>query len=91
MCIGFLHTTSYYNIPIIFVKEFFMKDLSQLTQLDNLFEAASDATDNGDYKKALDNLGEIIEQVGNLYGDNKELSGMKNKLSEVYSLLENTN
>ena len=59
-------------------------------KVDWLFEVATEATDKGDFKKALDNLGEILEFIDEAYGDNNELSEMKTKLAEVYSLLEET-
>ena len=61
---------------------------NDLNKVDRLFEVATEATTKGDYKKALDNLGEILEFVDEVYGDNSELSEMKTKLAEVYNLLE---
>jgi len=67
-----------------YVKDFFMND----DVIDKLFDTASAATDNGDYKAALNNLGDILEHVTEIYGTNDEINDVKTELKDVGSLLE---
>jgi len=61
-----------------------------IAEVDKLFKNATDATDSGDYKQALENLGDILKHVGGVFGDNDELDDLKTKLEEVSKLLEET-
>ena len=83
MCIRFLHTTSYYNIPTFVVKDFFM----EVSQVDKLIDNVSKATDDGDYKSAVNNLSNVLEHVEDIYGETIEIEELKQELDNITELL----
>ena len=62
-----------------------------MKDIDELFTNAVKATDNGDYHDALNNLTDVIDHAGEIFGDTDELNELKAKITEIYSLLDDSN
>jgi len=60
-----------------------MKDI----EVDELLKTISIATDEGDFKSALDGLNNILKHADDLYGDTIELTEIKQKIAEINELL----
>jgi len=65
-----------------------LSSLGELATVDTILEEAAAATDEGDYKGALDGFEQALEVTQRIFGDNIELSELKHKIADTRELLD---
>ena len=68
-----------------------LSSLGELAAVDSLLNDAAAATDKGDYKSALDGFEHALEITQRIFGDNIELTELKQKITDIHKLLEEQN
>jgi len=74
------------DIDIIKTEE--LSSLGELAAVDKILTNAAAATDEGDYKGALDGFEHALEVTQRIFGDNIELTELKHKIADIHELLE---
>ncbi|MCL2628112.1 MAG: hypothetical protein FWD44_05395 [Oscillospiraceae bacterium] len=59
----------------------------EVSQVDKLIDNVSKATDDGDYKSAVNNLSNVLEHVEDIYGETIEIEELKQELDNITELL----
>jgi len=65
-----------------------LSSLGELASVDNIIAEAVAATDEGDYRKALNGFEHALEVTNRIFGDNIELTELKNKIADINEILE---
>ena len=65
-----------------------LSSLGELAAVDNILDVAAAATDEGDYKGALDGFEQALEVTQRIFGDNIELTELKHKIADIHELLD---
>ena len=65
-----------------------LSSLGELTMVDELLSEAATATEEGDYKSALNGFEQALEVTQRIFGDNIELTGLKHKIADIHELLD---
>jgi len=73
------------------IKEDDLSSLGELASVDNILAGAVAATDEGDYRGALDGFEHALEVTQRIFGDNIELTELKHKIADIHELLEEQN
>ena len=68
-----------------------LSSLGELAAVDNILADAAAATDEGDYKGALDGFEHALEVTQRIFGDNIELTELKHKIADIHELLDEQN
>jgi len=68
-----------------------LSSLGELATVDTILEEAAAATDEGDYKGALDGFEHALEVTQRIFGDNIELTELKHKIADMHELLDEQN
>jgi len=64
-----------------------LSSLGELAAVDNILAEAAAATDEGDYRAALEGFEHALEVTKRIFGDNIELAELKNKIADIHELL----
>jgi hypothetical protein len=65
-----------------------LSNLGELVVVDNLLTDAAAATDEGDYRGALNGFEHALEVTQRIFGDNIELTELKHKIADIHELLD---
>ena len=65
-----------------------LSSLGELASVDEILEDAAAATDEGDYKGALDGFEHALEVTQRIFGNNIELTELKHKIADIHELLD---
>jgi len=65
-----------------------LSSLGDLAAVDSMLAEAAAATDEGDYKGALEGFEQALEVTQRIFGDNIELTELKHKIADIHELLE---
>ena len=65
-----------------------LSSLGELAAVDDIIADAAAATDEGDYKGALDGFEHALEVTQRIFGDNIELTELKHKIADIHELLD---
>ena len=65
-----------------------LSSLGELATVDEILEDAAAATDEGDYKGALDGFEHALEVTQRIFGNNIELTELKHKIADIHELLD---
>jgi len=65
-----------------------LSSLGELASVDGIIADAVSATDKGDYHEALEHFEHAIEVTKRIFGDNIELTELKNKIANIHEILE---
>ena len=65
-----------------------LSSLGELAAVDDILADAAAATDEGDYKGALDGFEHALEVTQRIFGDNLELTELKHKIADIHELLD---
>ena len=65
-----------------------LSSLGDLAAVDDILADAAAATDEGDYKGALDGFEHALEVTQRIFGDNLELTELKHKIADIHELLD---
>jgi len=68
-----------------------LSSLGELSMIDELLSEAAVATEEGDYQSALNGFEQALEVTQRIFGDNIELTGLKNKIADIQELLDEQN
>ena len=68
-----------------------LSSLGELAAVDNILEEAAAATDEGNYRGALDGFEHALELTQRIFGDNLELTELKHKIADIHELLDDQN
>ena len=79
------------NIKEEKIKEDDLSSLGELAAVDEIIADAAAATDEGNYKGALDGFEHALEVTQRIFGDNIELTELKHKIADIHELLDEQN
>jgi len=65
-----------------------LSSLGELASVDEILEDAAAATDEGDYKGALDGFEHALEVTQRIFGNNIELTELKHKIADIHEILD---
>ena len=65
-----------------------LSSLGELAAVDEILEDAAAATDEGDYKGALDGFEHALEVTQRIFGNNIELTELKHKIADIHEILD---
>ena len=65
-----------------------LSSLGELAAVDDMLAEAAAATDEGDFKGALDGFENALEVTQRIFGDNIELTELKHKIADIHELLD---
>ena len=65
-----------------------LSSLGELAAVDEILSEAAAATDEGDYKGALNSFEHALEVTQRIFGDNIELTELKHKIADIHELLD---
>jgi len=65
-----------------------LSSLGELATVDSIIDDAAAATDEGDYKGALQGFEHALEVTQRIFGDNIELTELKHKIADTRELLK---
>ena len=65
-----------------------LSSLGELASVDSIIADAVDATDKGNYIEALKGFEQALEVTKRIFGDNLELSELKQKIADIHDILE---
>jgi len=65
-----------------------LSSLGELASVDSILEEAAAATDEGNYRGALNGFEHALEVTQRIFGDNIELTELKHKIADIHELLE---
>jgi len=65
-----------------------LSSLGELAAVDGILADAVAATDEGDYRGALDGFEHALEVTQRIFGDNIELTELKHKIADIHDLLD---
>ena len=65
-----------------------LSSLGELAAVDEILADAAAATDEGNYKGALDGFEHALEVTQRIFGDNLELTELKHKIADIHELLD---
>jgi len=65
-----------------------LSSLGELASVEDILSEAAAATDEGDYKGALDGFEQALEVTQRIFGDNIELTELKHKIADIHELLD---
>jgi len=65
-----------------------LSSLGELAAVDSIIADAVAATDEGDYRLALDGFEHALEVTKRIFGDNIELTELKHKIADINEILE---
>ena len=65
-----------------------LSSLGELAAVEDILTEAAAATDEGDYKGALDGFEQALEVTQRIFGDNIELTELKHKIADIHELLD---
>ena len=68
-----------------------LSSLGELASVDEILADAAAATDEGNYKDALEGFEHALEVTQRIVGDNLELTELKHKIADIHELLEEQN
>ena len=68
-----------------------LSSLGELAAVDEILAEAAAATDEGDYRGALDGFEHALEVTQRIFGDNLELTELKHKIADIHELLDEKN
>ena len=68
-----------------------LSSLGELATVDDILADAANATDEGDYKCALEGFEQALEVTQRIFGDNIELAELKNKIADIHEILDEQN
>jgi len=64
-----------------------LSSLGELAAVDEILADAAHATDEGDYKVALEGFEQALKVARRVFGDNIELHELKHKIADIHELL----
>jgi len=70
------------------IKDDDLSSLGELAAVDEILEEAAAATDEGDYRGALNGFEHALEVTQRIFGDNIELTELKHKIADIHELLD---
>jgi len=76
------------NIKDEKIEENDLSSLGELAAVDEILADAAAATDEGNYKGALDGFEHALEVTQRIFGDNLELTELKHKIADIHELLD---
>jgi len=65
-----------------------LSSLGELAAVDDIIAEAVAATDEGNYRGALDGFEHALEVTKRIFGDNIELTELKHKIADIHEILE---
>ena len=65
-----------------------LSSLGELAAVDDIIADAVAATDEGDYRGALESFEHALEVTKRIFGDNIELTELKHKIADIHEILE---
>lgn len=65
-----------------------LSNFGDLAKVDGLLETAATSIDNGRYEDAINDFEQVVDITHSIFGDNIELTEVKNKILEIQQLLE---
>jgi len=65
-----------------------LSNLGELASVDSIIADAVAATDEGNYRAALDGFEHALEVTQRIFGDNIELTELKSKIADINDLLK---
>ena len=65
-----------------------LSSLGELAAVDDMIAEAVAATDEGNYRSALDGFEHALEVTRRIFGDNIELTELKHKIADIHKILE---
>jgi len=68
-----------------------LSSLGELAAVDSILADAVAATDEGNYRGALDGFEHALEVTQRIFGDNIELTELKHKIADIHELLNEEN
>ena len=66
-----------------------LSSLGELASVDDIIAEAVAATDEGNYRSALEGFEQALEVTKRIFGDNIELTELKHKIADIHEILEN--
>jgi len=64
-----------------------LSSLGDLAAVDDILSDAAAATDEGDYRVALEGFEQALDVTRRVFGDNIELTELKHKIADIHELL----
>jgi len=64
-----------------------LSSLGELASVNDILDKAAAATDEGDFKTALDGFESAIEVTRRIFGDNLELTELRHKIADIHELM----
>jgi len=68
-----------------------LSNLGELASVDEILADAAAATDEGNYHRALKGFEQALEITQRIFGDNIELTELKQKIADIHDLLDGQN
>ena len=65
-----------------------LSSLGELASVDDIIAEAVAATDEGNYRGALEGFEHALEVTNRIFGDNIELTELKHKIADIHEILE---